>query len=516
MASAPETCSICQTTSTGAVTLKCGHNICQRCTDGALNTMEGSEDNVCPECKGKLEECADNKSITCKEQVQHLQSTQEQEEQPGIPCSYCIYSSVPAVKTCLHCEASLCDDHLSVHIQSPEHVLSEPTTVLGNLRCSVHKKILEYYCNEEETSICVYCLAETHRTHQLETLNEATTKRKERLKDILETLDAKREQTDKEIQNLLKTKNEIPDKATSLTEKMMALFREMKRQLEDLEKKVLSEVSRQKEQVLSSISELIQQLEVEKDEMSRKVHQIEKLLGSTDALTILQCQLANFCESEERNDIEEIDKHVHSSRNLNHFLIALTLYDGLGNMVTRVKEDFYSIDSSEIMLDINTAANNVAITEDLRSAMWSVMNQRRKEMPRRFQQYQVLSTQGRISGQHYWEVETSEEEYWMVGMAYPSTETKGDQSWIGNNKKSWCLCRWHDGYSIRHNSNDVQIFSSMSSNCFGIHVDYDSGQLSFYELRDPIRHLNTFHETFSEPLHAALWVNDNGWIKIRR
>ncbi|XP_069605299.1 E3 ubiquitin-protein ligase TRIM39-like [Ranitomeya imitator] len=432
-----------------------------------------------------------------------------------IPCSYCIHSSALAVRTCLHCEAFLCEDHLQVHIKSPEHILSVPTALPEDLKCSIHKKTLEYYCYEDQACICVYCLAETHRMHRLEPLPEATEKRKERLRCILETMDAKREKADEDIQNLLIQKDEIPDKATSLTESVRTVFSEIRRQLEDLESKVLSEISRQKEQVSASISKLIQQLEIRKDEMSMEIRHIEKLLRSNDAVSVLQSQVVDFCNVEERNEME-INQNIHHAGSVDHFLVALIFYDGLGDIVTKAKDNFYTIESPEILLDNTTAANNVAISEDLRSATWSVWSQRRKETPRRFQQYQVFSIHEINSGRHYWEVETSKEEYWMVGMAYPSMETNGDQSWIGNNKKSWCFCRWHDGYSVRHEGRDVQLFPSASTNRYGVHVDYDSGCLSFYELCDPIRHLHTFHGNFSESLYAALWVNDNGWIKIRK
>ncbi|KAM4034898.1 E3 ubiquitin/ISG15 ligase TRIM25-like [Anomaloglossus baeobatrachus] len=509
MASAPGTsvCSICLTLYTDAVTME--HNFCPKCIDRVLTTEEGSEVNSAPEYKEEPEESPSMKSAALENINLHLMSALE--EPPVIPCSYCIHSCAPAVKTCLNCEAFLCDDHLRVHIKSPEHVLTAPSALLEEQKCSIHKKILEYYCHDEESCICVYCLAETHRTHRLEPLHEATEKKKERLKRVLQTLDAKRGKVDQDIQNLLTRKDEIPDKATSLTESVTAVFSEIRRQLEDLECKVLSEISRQQEQALASISDLIRQLEIRKEELSIKIHHSEKLLSSTDAVTILKSQVLDFCDVEEKNDQE-----LHNAGSLDHFLMALILFDGLGDIMTKAKEDFYPIESPEILLDKSTAANNVAVTEDLTSAMWSVVSQRRRETPRRFQQYQVFSIQGIDSGRHYWEVEASVAEYWMVGMAYPSMDTKGDQSWIGNNKKSWCFCRWHDEYSVRHDGKDVQLFPSVSSNHYGVHVDYDAGRLSFYELCDPIRHLHTFYVNFSEPLNAAFWVNDNGWIKIRR
>ncbi|XP_063817000.1 E3 ubiquitin/ISG15 ligase TRIM25-like [Pseudophryne corroboree] len=510
-----QSCLICEN-SCISVTLSCGHTFCQDCIDHALNEDE-SGDYICPECRDFPEIPSLSKNTTLCKTADRVLHTQLVQEESLTFCTNCIHSLVPAVKTCLLCEAYLCSDHLTVHSKSADHVLSVPTSLLDNIKCSVHNKVLEYYCYEDAVCICVYCAAEEHRSHHLEPMHEASKKRMEKLRNVLNKLTVERGRNENRIQSLLEEKKKIPSNIANLTEKANAMFRDIWKQLEDLEKRVHIEISRHKEQVSLSMSEQVQQLEIKNDELSRKMCHIEELCDVTDPLMVLQGSAADLHDAEEgdNDNKEEVDKKDSNAWVVEEFIIARTVYDGLKNLVTKMSKNFCVPEPSDLLLDLNTAANNVAISSDLKSATWSVISQRRKETPERFRQYQVLSIKRFLSGQHYWEVETSESEYWMVGMAYSSTKTKGDQSWIGNNKTSWCFCRWFNEYSVRHDCKDIQILSEITCNRYGIHLDYEAGQLSFYELCNPVRHLHTFITTFTKPLHAAFWVTDNGWIKIR-
>ncbi|OCT73641.1 hypothetical protein XELAEV_18032604mg [Xenopus laevis] len=135
----------------------------------------------------------------------------------------------------------------------------------------------------------------------------------------------------------------------------------------------------------------------------------------------------------------------------------------------------------------------------------------------RFQVPQTLSSRSFPSGRHYWEVEVSESGEWGVGVTYPSIERGGDQSCIGNNNKSWCLYRWNNNntYSVGHDNKWTELPHVSSCRRIRISLDYEAGRLSFYELSEPIRHLYTFTATFTEPLHVAFWVWEEGvWVRI--
>ncbi|CAI9591073.1 unnamed protein product [Staurois parvus] len=98
-------------------------------------------------------------------------------------------------------------------------------------------------------------------------------------------------------------------------------------------------------------------------------------------------------------------------------------------------------------------------------------------------------------------------------MCYPSIDRRGLQSLIGYNNKSWGLYRDGNQYLVIHERNRMPLLADISSTRVRIDLDYKAGQISFYDLCDPIRHLHTFTTTFSEPLHAGVCVWE-GYIKI--
>ncbi|XP_075711724.1 E3 ubiquitin/ISG15 ligase TRIM25-like [Rhinoderma darwinii] len=301
-------CSICLSIFTDPVTLRCGHNFCRVCIDQVLNTQDGSGVYSCPECREEFQERpALQRNINLHNVAERFLSTQpRQEEITGICCTYCIHAPVPAVKSCLLCEASLCDNHMKVHSKAAEHVLTEPSTSLENRKCSVHKKILEYYCPEDAACICVYCSAEEHRGHRVEKLQEASIKRKKKLRNVLQKLNTKKEKTEERVQNLEERRRKAQNKAAGEEEKVTALFIDIRRRLDILEKRVRSEISRQEEQVSLSLTDVIQKLEIEKDELSRKMRVIEELCNMTDPLTVLQGpDTGDLCDPEERGGDED-------------------------------------------------------------------------------------------------------------------------------------------------------------------------------------------------------------------
>ncbi|MEE6497226.1 hypothetical protein FKM82_002665 [Ascaphus truei] len=515
------TCSVCLSIYTQPVMLRCGHNFCQGCIVSVWDSQVGSGVYTCPECRKRFQERpALQRNLKLCNIAERFLSTQPEQE-AVIFCTYCD-SSVPAAKTCLHCDASLCYKHLKKHSKSEEHVLIDPTTSLKNRKCPIHKKVLEFYCAEDAVCVCVSCcLTGEHRGHQVEMLNEAKEKEKEKLRHVLEKLTSVREETEKRAQSLQEHMREAQEKAAGETARVTALFRDIRKQLEVLEKRLLSEITRQEEQVSLRVSDLIQQLEIKKDELSRKMLHIEELCNITDPLTVLQgreSDNADFCDAEEgdNEDRERGDNKFPAVGDLYEVLIPLTL-QRLADIVTdlKAKSGFYVQDASDILLDVNTAANNVSVSGDLKTASCSERKQLRPNTLERFESAQVLSSRSFSSGQHYWEVEISELGLWRVGISYPSIERERNQSIIGNNKKSWCLRMSVQNHSVIHDSERKQIYPESPLQRLGIYLEYDAGRLSFYQLCDPIRHLHTVTATFTEPLHAAFCVYKNGWVRIR-
>ncbi|KAM5158166.1 LOW QUALITY PROTEIN: uncharacterized protein ACMZJ9_009412 [Mantella aurantiaca] len=511
-------CSICLTIYTDPVNLRCGHNFCRDCIDHVLDTQDGSGGYSCPECRQEFQDRPTlQRNITLRNIVETFRSTKP-DQKTGIFCTYCIHSPVLAVISCLHCEASLCNDHLKVHSKLPEHVLTEPTTSMEKRKCSVHKELLKYYCTADAACICVSCsLAGDHQGHKVETLDEASERKKQKLRSVLQKMMNMREETEKRVQSLRKCKGKVQEEVAGERERVTALITDLRRQLEDLEKRVLREISRQEERLLHPLSDLIQQLEIKKYDLSRKMGDIEELCNMTDPLTVLQeSHTGDLCDTEEgdNEDRERHDKLLHDGGGLDVAGISNTLHTGLSDMMKGVNVFLNIQEASDILLDVNTASNDLHISDDMKTASMSDIEQNRPETPERFQEYtQVLSSRRFSSGRHYWEVDVRGSDWWFVGMSYPSIERRGKQSCIGDNKKSWCVIRYNNKYFRRHDSKGIRLPDNISSNRVRIYLDYEAGKLSFYDLCDPIRHLHTFTTTFTEPLHAALSVG-NGHIKI--
>ncbi|XP_068121896.1 E3 ubiquitin/ISG15 ligase TRIM25-like [Hyperolius riggenbachi] len=267
-------CPVCLSSYTDPVNLRCGHNFCRGCIDRVLDTQEESGVYSCPECRDAYKaRPALQRNIALRKIAEHFLSTQPEQEETGVCCTYCIHSAVPADMSCLLCDASLCDNHLRVHSKAPEHVLCVPNTPLENRKCSVHKRILEYYCTEDAACICVSCrLDGEHWGHQVEMLDEASEKKKKKLRNDLPKLMAETEEAEKRVQSLEECRRIAKEKANCESERVTALFRHIRRQLDDLEKRVLSDIIRQAEQVSQSYNDIIQQLEIKKEELSRKMH----------------------------------------------------------------------------------------------------------------------------------------------------------------------------------------------------------------------------------------------------
>ncbi|XP_068129846.1 nuclear factor 7, ovary-like [Hyperolius riggenbachi] len=476
-------CSICLSLYTDPVTLACGHNFCQVCIDRTLDSQSDFGNYCCPECRTKFKERpALQKNMTLCKIVEGFSSAQlHQKESPGL-CIFCDDTYIPAVQYCLLCEGFLCDKHLKDHSRTSEHIITESGTSWGR--------------------------------NQVEMLDRAFVKKLRKLRNLLQKLLKKREQMQNRVQSLEERRKKILEKAAQEIEKVATLFRNLRSQLEDLENKVLSEISRQKDQILFFMSDQNRELEVKKDKLSKKICHLEELCHVHDPLNVLHD--TDDC-SDAEDYYESREQHGHPISNIGRLDVGLipdtlcTLFDAISG----VTKGIYMQEPADIFLDINTAGTNLHISEDLKTASWSDVKLDCPERAERFQQYpQVLGCRGFSSGRHYWEVEIKGSDDWVIGMSYPSIDRTGSQSQFGYNNKSWCLDRYKDAFSLLHDSKEAHLRGKLSCTKLKVYLDYEAGKMSFYELGNPCRHLHTFTATFTEPLHVGLRIGQSGAINI--
>lgn len=114
-----------------------------------------------------------------------------QKDPQVILCDMCTEDRKPAQKTCMKCEISMCIQHLQAHLTTPvllqTHPLTEPVALCGITKCPQHGKLLEYYCLDDLTCVCVSCAIEDqHRLHNMKTFSTAH-------KELMEKLTAEQQ-----------------------------------------------------------------------------------------------------------------------------------------------------------------------------------------------------------------------------------------------------------------------------------------------------------------------------------
>ncbi|XP_068120195.1 E3 ubiquitin/ISG15 ligase TRIM25-like [Hyperolius riggenbachi] len=392
-------CSICLNIFTDPVNLTCGHNFCRACIDSVFDKQKVTGGYSCPECRIKFKKRPGlQRNITLCNVVRHFHSAPEPEmKASGIFCTYCIHSAVAAVKSCLLCEASLCHDHLRVHNKSPEHVLSDPTACPEDRKCSIHKRILEYYCTEDSTCVCATCcLLGEHKGHRLESLKEISEKKKEKLKADLEELTTETSDIERKVQILKEYQIKETERAADLTKRVSTILLDLKRQMEVQLTKVLRDVNYKEDCISYSVSGILDQLEAKRASLACKMSQISELHNSSDPLAVLQYRKSSVDDSSDMKDKNEklpgsVDEMLSGVGDMKVDWFLEELKASLANIIKGINIWIFKPEPEDLTLDVHTAANNVLISDDLRTATWSENCPNHPETPERFEKYQVLS-----------------------------------------------------------------------------------------------------------------------------
>lgn len=93
-----------------------------------------------------------------------------QVKQGEVLCDFCTTRKLKAEKSCLVCLASYCETHLQSHYEYPalmKHKLVKATGQMREKICAQHDKLLEAFCRTDQTSVCVLCMMDEHKHHDI-------------------------------------------------------------------------------------------------------------------------------------------------------------------------------------------------------------------------------------------------------------------------------------------------------------------------------------------------------------
>ncbi|XP_066433974.1 E3 ubiquitin/ISG15 ligase TRIM25-like [Eleutherodactylus coqui] len=515
-------CSVCLDIYTCPVMLGCGHTFCRVCIQEVIKQQTKYRNESCPECRRTCTpEDLHRVNFNLGNIAEYYKSLQDGHSTKKVPCTYCIQFPGSAVRTCLHCEASFCKNHLEVHCKSKEHVLVDPITSLQSKKCRIHNEFLKYFCVTDQVCICKSCyMLGEHQGHQIELLEKASLIKKEQLKKVLESLKLQRKGFKGRADALRSILKQNTKKVVRLKRNVEAMHRSFRECIIDAHVNVVNEVGRHLGDVSKQISDKISYVENRAAELSEDLRRVQTACNKRDPLFVLRDKVSSAIYEKRFASEPNVDHKLTSpAQDMDKLLISLISQKSIEGVSDRLplllsSKLVHLKYKVNILLNEATASNYLTVSADHKTVKYSKEKLFHEPRPEQFKTSQVLSAKSFNSGKHFWEVRTSRSGVKAIGVAYATIERSGLKAFLGYNKKSWCLIWGHDQVEVCHNSDCKQIASRDSTiYAVGVFLDYEAGRLSFYRLCSPVEHLHTIAARFTEPLHAAFYVVDS-WIKI--
>ncbi|XP_033912498.3 E3 ubiquitin/ISG15 ligase TRIM25-like [Acipenser ruthenus] len=518
------TCPICLQVFSDPVVLPCGHNFCASCIGEVIEREAEKGQHTCPECrsehKGKAALQRNFKLCNIVEGFKASECTSAYQ----VLCDMCLEDALPAVKTCLKCEISLCALHLKRHGEKKtfqSHSLVDPTADLSARKCSLHDKPLEYYCVEDRSCICVSCCIEgNHKNHDVKSFKTAHAELRVVLESQLKEITAKLNlsesllQKGKEDETAAKAENaEMKQKAVELLDRLAELVANYKAH-------VIETIEAEQRPVVESLQQSIRRVTEQQNLLKHTQLQSDSVWAERDEFLFIQKLLA--IDSKLTEAIKEPLTEP-TAKCLNKMQVCDSLEKkttAIQAEMARIQRDLQALinPSQPLTFDPNTVHPNLILSDDLKTARYTDVHQPYPNHAERFKGRfsQVRCSQGFSSGEHRWEVEMGKCE-WGVGVCYKSINGTSNPA-LGYNEASWSL-EWYSNmlkaYTMR-SSTPLQCITQPVR--VEVHLNYDAGTLSFYNASDSRVHLHTFNTTFTEPVYPAVWIISNtstDWITLK-
>ncbi|XP_028450187.1 tripartite motif-containing protein 16-like [Perca flavescens] len=524
-------CSICLDLLKDPVTTPCGHNYCMNCIQSHWDEEDRKNIHSCPQCRQTFTpRPVLLKNTMLADLVEELKKTGLQAAPADhcyagagdVACDVCTGRKLKAIKSCLMCLMSYCDQHLQPHYDVPQlkkHKLVEPSKKLQENICSRHDEVMKIFCRTDQQLICYLCLMEEHKGHDTVSAAAERTERQRELEGSQQTIQQRIQDREKDVKLLQQQAEAISLSADKAVEDSEKIFTELIRLLEKRSSDVKQQVRSQQKSEESRVKELQEKLEQEITELKRKDAELKKLSHTEDHNQFLHnypslsplSQSASSIHIHPLSCFEDLTAAVSEVRDklqdvlreerTNLLLTGRTDFS-LSEPEPKTRTDFLQY-SREIKLDPNTAYTHLLLSDGNRKATVMRQQQAYSSHPKRFTIWPQVLSREVLTGCCYWEVEKMGNV--SVAVAYKNISRAGGSTecGFGRNNKSWAL----DSSSYFYYNNVRTPVSGPVSSRVGVYLDHSPGILSFYSVSETMTLLHRVQTTFTQPLYAGLRFN---------
>ncbi|XP_071313414.1 E3 ubiquitin-protein ligase TRIM21-like isoform X1 [Trachinotus anak] len=484
-------CSICLSVFTKPVSIPCGHNFCFECIS---NYWDTTKTFPCPLCKEefltkpmlRVNTVIAEMAAKLKSKVQEKSTgISEQAGNGNVFCTMCTGARAAALKSCLVCFMSLCEEHLKPHqtiLALKKHKLINPVENLENRICETHEEPLELFCKVDHMFVCGACKDTDHKNHKIVTLEEEAEMRKTQLgneKTHADEMIQSRQQKIQEIQKSMDASRNNAAKAlscslhvtTALADYIKRSQAELTKVIEAKQKKTRTEAER-----------FIQELEGEIMQIKQKNVELNQVSLANDPLIFLENFLSLTISQPQVKDWSDV------TLTSDQFEVQ----GALAKLETTVMREVSMLcdpdlkekqqHAVDVTLDPDTAHPQLAVSADGKQV---THGGRKRNVPNKRERFDhvlnVMAKEGFSSGKFYYEVQVKDKPQWDLGVVNESINRKGD---IRLSPKNGYWTIWlRKGHEFTANTGPaINLPVREVPQKVGVFVDYEQGQVSFYDV----------------------------------
>ncbi|ROI24864.1 E3 ubiquitin/ISG15 ligase TRIM25 [Anabarilius grahami] len=286
-------CSICLDLLRDPVTIPCGHSYCMNCITGCWDQDDQKRVYSCPQCRQTFTpRPVLGKNTMLAEVVETLKKTKLQAARPvqcytgsgDVECDICTGDKNKAIKSCLVCLNSYCQNHLEQHesfFKGKRHNLMDATGRLQEMICPQHEKLLEIFCRNDQHCICYLCTMNVHKDHKTVSAAAERTEKQRHLEETQRINQQRIQERQKELEDLREAVESHKHSAQAAVEDSERIFTELIRSIERSRSEVKQLIRDQEKAAVSRAEEQLERLEQEIDDLKRRDAELE-LLSHTD------------------------------------------------------------------------------------------------------------------------------------------------------------------------------------------------------------------------------------------
>lgn len=503
-------CPICLDLFNQPVSTPCGHNFCRDCIQRYWQSANLSQ---CPMCKQKFYRRPELKVNTfiCEVASQFKNSLEKKDKEEAstvdqysslkgdVSCDVCVGKGVKALKSCLECLASFCETHLEPHHvlgTFKKHHLIHPTMNMQDRVCKKHAKLLDLFCNTDQTCVCQVCIKRDHSAHhtvsvvdesrdrraQIQRINaeveEMIKCRLEKISEINQTVELSRGNTDREI------------------EESMQVFNNLLHFVQRGQAEVVEAIGAKQRKIQGKARGLIVELEQEINELRRRNAELEELSRAEDDLFLIRSFPGSSTPPATRDwstTCVESAVYVGTVRRAVR-RVACQLEETVKAEVKRLCETEFQRAKQcavDVTLDPDTAHPKLVLSENRKQVFHCDVAQSIPDNPMRFYPgVSVLGKEGFSSGRLYCEVQVKGKTEWDIGVGLQSVSRKGGTI-VNPETGYWALGMRKDSSYWALSSTPIRVPLVGKPQRVGVYVDLDWGQVSFYDT-DSASHIYSF------------------------